>query len=112
MSENLNPFDKHFRQRLTDLESAVPDDLFDRLQARRGAAIPSDVPLRERMSAHETPVSDGVFDAVLSERERQKRRRIVLWRSVTAVAAALLLLFMVIEFLFASSKISKNRDII
>ncbi len=98
MSENLNPFDNHFRQRLTDVESAVPDDLFDRLQARRGAASPSDAPLRERMSAHETPVSDGIFDAILSERERQKRRRIVMWRSVTAVAAALLLLFVAIEF--------------
>ena len=98
MSENLNPFDKHFRQRLTDAESAVPDDLFDRLQARRGAAMPSDTPLRERMSAHETPVADGIFDAILVERDRQKRRRIVLWRSVTAVAAALLLLFVAIEF--------------
>lgn len=98
MSENLNPFDKHFRQRLTDLESSVPDDLFDRLQARRGAALPSDAPLRERMSAHETPVSDGIFDAILAERERKKRRRVVLWRSVTAVAAALLLLFAAMEF--------------
>lgn len=98
MSENLNSFDKHFRQRLTDLESSVPDDLFDRLQARRGAALPSDAPLRERLSAHETLVSDGIFDAVLAERERRKRRRVVMWRSVTAVAAALLLLFVALEF--------------
>ena len=98
MSENLNPFDKLFRQRLTDLESSVPDDLFDRLQARRGAALPSDAPLRERVSAHETPVSNVIFDAVLAERERRKRRRVIFWRSMTAVAAALLLLFVAIEF--------------
>ncbi len=115
MSENLNPFDKHFRQRLTDLESAVPNDLFDRLQARRGAASPSDAPLRARMSAHETPVADGVFDAILAERERQKRRRIVLWRSVTAVAAALLLLFVAMEFknknAVSTDKSAQSNDI-
>ena len=64
MSENLNPFDDHIRRRLSDLESPIPDDLFDRLQARRGGALPSDAPLRERLQGHESPVSDTIFNQV------------------------------------------------
>ncbi len=91
MAENKNPFDAHFHRRLSDHESPIPDDLFDRLQARRGSAIPSDAPVRERLAAHETPVSDTLFDAVLAERERRKRRRVIFWRSATAIAALWLL---------------------
>ena len=91
MRNDKHPFDEHFRQRLTDHESPVPDDLFSRLQARRGAALPADAPLRERLAAHESPVSDTIFDAVLAERERRKRRRVVLWRTFTGIAALWLL---------------------
>jgi hypothetical protein len=124
MIENKNPFDEHFQSRLSDLESPVPADLFDRLQARRGGGVPSDAPLRERLEGHESPipadlfdrlqarrggiapsdaplrerleghespVSPTIFDDVLAERERRKRRRLVFWRSATAIAAVLLI---------------------
>jgi hypothetical protein len=124
MKDNKTPFDEHFQRQLSDLESPVPADLFDRLQARRGGAVPSDAPLRERFDGHESPipadlfarlqarrggaapsdaplrerfdglespVSSIIFDAVLAERERRKWRRLVLWRSSTAIAALLLI---------------------
>lgn len=91
MTNHQQPFDEHFQRRLSDLESPVPDDLFDRLQARRGAAMPSDAPLRERLAAHESPVSDIIFESILAERARQKRRRMLFWRSATAMAALLLI---------------------
>ena len=49
MKDNKNPFDEHIQSRLSDFESPVPMDLFDRLQAQRGGALPSDAPLRERL---------------------------------------------------------------
>ncbi len=91
MTNHQQPFDEYFQRRLSDLESPVPDDLFDRLQARRGAAMPSDAPLRERLAAHESPVSDTIFESILAERERQKRRRMLFWRSAMAMAALLLI---------------------
>jgi hypothetical protein len=91
MKENKTPFDEHFNRRLNDYASSVPDDLFDRLQAHRGGAQPSDTPVRVRLEGHESPVSPHVFDAILAERERHKRRGIVFWRSAMAMAALLLL---------------------
>jgi hypothetical protein len=89
MKEAQHPFDEHFQRRLNDLESAVPNDLFDRLQARRGGPAPTDAPLRERLEGHESPVSATVFDDILAERERRKRRRALWWRSALALAALL-----------------------
>jgi hypothetical protein len=90
MKENKNPFDEHIQNRLSDFESPVSMDLFDRLQAQRGGALPSDAPLRERLEGHESPVSDKIFDNVMAERQR-RNRRVWLWRSATAIAALWLL---------------------
>jgi hypothetical protein len=91
MKENKTPFDEHFNRRLSDHASSVPDDLFDRLQARRGGAAPSDTPVRERLEGHESPVSEHVFAAILAARERRKRRGIVFWRTAMGIAALWLL---------------------
>jgi hypothetical protein len=107
MKENKNPFDEHFHRRLSDLESPVPNDLFDRLQARRGGALPSDAPLRERLEGHESPVSEQIFETILAERERRKRRRVLFWRSTTAIAALL-----VLGLLFTQLSASKTKNIV
>ena len=107
MSNNKHIFDEHFRQRLTDHESPVPDDLFSRLQARRGAALPDDAPLRERLAAHASPVSDTIFDVVLAERERRKRRRIVLWRAFAGIAVLWLLGTLLFDF-YQKSNVAKT----
>jgi hypothetical protein len=110
MSANKNPFDEHFHRRLSDLESPIPDNLFDRLQARRGGALPSDAPIRERLETHESPVSATIFDAVLTERERRRRRRIVLWRTVTGIAALWLLVTLIFEFKNKNEGVNKLND--
>ena len=111
MRNDKHPFDEHFRQRLTDHESPVPDDLFSRLQARRGAALPADAPLRERLAAHESPVSNTIFDAVLAERGRRKRRRVVLWRTFAGIAALWLLSTLLFDFYHKSNTGTTAADI-
>jgi hypothetical protein len=68
MKENKNPFDEHIQSRLSDFESPVPMDLFDRLQAQRGGTLPSDAPLRERLEGHESPVPMNFFDRLQAQR--------------------------------------------
>jgi hypothetical protein len=68
MKENKNPFDEHIQSRLSDFESPVPMDLFDRLQAQRGGALPSDAPLRERLEGHESPVPMDLLDRLQTQR--------------------------------------------
>jgi hypothetical protein len=68
MKDNKNPFDEHIQSRLSDFESTVPMDLFDRLQAQRGGALPSDAPLRERLKGHESPVPTDLFDRLQAQR--------------------------------------------
>jgi hypothetical protein len=68
MKENQNPFDEHLQRRLSDHESPVSNDLFDRLQARRGGALSSDAPLRERLEGHESFVPTDMFDRLQAQR--------------------------------------------
>jgi hypothetical protein len=143
MKENKNPFDEHIQSRLSDFESpvpmdlfdrlqaqrggalpsdaplrerleghesAVPMDLFDRLQAQRGGALPSDAPLRERLEGHESPVSDKIFDNVLEERKR-RNRRVLLWRSATAIAALWLLGIVVVQLMNKNTGLDTPKSV-
>jgi hypothetical protein len=97
MTENKNPFDEHFQRKLSDFESPIPEDMFDRTQARRGAALPSDTPMRKRLEGFESSVPENTFDAILEKRARRKRR-ILFWRTATAMAAIWLLGMVLFEF--------------
>ncbi|MDZ7881239.1 MAG: hypothetical protein U5L45_26490 [Saprospiraceae bacterium] len=110
MKENKDSFDEHIQSRLSDFESPVPTDLFDRLQAQRGGALSSDASLRDRLDGYASPVSDKIFDKVLSERKR-RNRRVWLWRSATAMAALWLLGVVVIRLNNNNSEINTSKGI-
>jgi hypothetical protein len=104
------PSDAPLRERLEGHESAVSMDLFDRLQAQRGGALPSDAPLRERLEGHESPVSDKIFDNVLEERKR-RNRRVLLWRSATAIAALWLFGIVVVQLMNKNTGLDTPKSV-
>ena len=89
-------YNDFFQHKLGTYESSVPNDLFDSLIRHREGSdeLPSDAPLRERITEHSTAVPDHIFNSVIAERER--RRRALIWRFT---AASLLFLSAYLWFL-------------
>ena len=113
MSEDLQRFDAHFKE-LSDLESVVPTDLFDRLQAKRTDSLSPDTSLRNSLNAYNSPITATLFDKIMAERDSRRNRTIFFWRWSAAAALALFFMAAIVKYSIGNSEfnIPKNTNIV
>jgi hypothetical protein len=71
---NQNSFDDNINKRLSDHESPLPEDMFERVLRERANRLTAeqDAALRERLDNHVSSVPNNLFDRIANERDSKK----------------------------------------
>jgi hypothetical protein len=72
---NQNSFDENINERLSDHESPLPEDMFERILRERANRLTEehDASLRERLDNHVSIVPSNFFDRIADERDNNQR---------------------------------------
>jgi hypothetical protein len=72
---NQNSFDENINERLSDHESPLPEDMFERILRERANRLTEahDASLRERLDNHVSIVPSNLFDRIANERDNNQR---------------------------------------